>query len=369
MLPISRDLVKTDVFTILGDGYLYVSHRDTPADNRFTKFARIDAPQAPPFAPLAGASRDADHSDVFYVDNQGVVEQVSWDPTGYHHAAVRPEPELGGVGTAPPGTIVGVIKMSNTRLDAFVIDAKGALQWYEWTLDIGWLPAYRLSDPGTMPSGAPVMAISHDPPKTMEVAAVDVTGHIWNTWWCGPCTGNLWHPSQFDTPTFAPGTQISGLSIDPYYEDMYIVDDAGTVWRAWWSASIGWNHPGYDRLGRFSSIGMLPPNATIAVNHRNIKGANLLAVNADGDLLSEWWDGTYWQATRVSWESNVLTAWGSWGFGHYPFNSLPAMLANVGVDDSLEIYWTQQAGSTTLFWMNRNAPNDAWGTPVPIDTP
>jgi len=168
-------------------------------------------------------------------------------------------------------------------------------------------------------------------------SAVGADGRIWGSWWCFPCDNDLfaWHPGTFSTRKFKPGTQIATLSRDPYFEELYIVDDQGMVWRAWWSASLGWTHlRSYDPFGRFSSLGKLPAGATIAVNARNINGANLLAVNAAGDILSEWWDGSMWMSTKVYWEDTVTSAWDIWPFGHTPANSLPAMIANVGVDNA-----------------------------------
>ena len=322
-------------------------------------------------------ARDPSHVDVFYVDNAGQVQVLSWDPDAgvYRNSVIRPEPHAGGEGTAPPGTSVSVIAMTPRRLDAFLADNTGTLLWFEWTFDAGWKPAVPLSDPGQFPPGAPVTAISHLPPQTMEIFGVTKSGFAWTTWCADGCDGTKWVSGLFaSSPTFLPGTKLSALSRDHAYEELYGVDGNGSVWRAFWTATEGiWTHPGYAPFGSFSNRGMLDPGATIATHARSADWANLLAVDRNGIIWSEWWLDGFWNPQGVPWESTIASSWGVWNITTAVPNSVPAMLGNVGAQGDLDVFWLRYAipSGKLEIWTARatRGPNPywVWSDPSRID--
>jgi hypothetical protein len=379
VLPISKDLFSTDVFAVLDDGLVYVSHRSSTGAP-FTGFAPINKASgvpAPPYAPLAGVSRDPTHIDVFFVDNAGQLRNVSLQASSstYTDALVRSEAGVGGVDTAPPGTPVSAIALSDRRIDAFVIDTLGSLLQFEWMQATGWKPAVRLTAAGTFPSGGAVTVTSHDPPQTMAVYAIDSEGFAWVTSCDSGCLDNRWNPRRFaDAPKFVPGTPLSALIRSKGYEELYGVDREGSVWRAWWSESTPqWLHPGYTPFGRFSSPHMLKPGATIATNARTLDGTNLLAADATGAILSEWWDGV-WQPHGVAWDATLGWTWSTFfGATNVVPNSVVAMLGNVGVPNALDIFWIASGAPSPLpqIWTIRTAPDPEvvwrWTAPWRID--
>ncbi len=90
----------------------------------------------------------------------------------------------------------------------------------------------------------------------MELYAVASDGRVFG-FWCEACDGANWHPGPMPGAKFEPGTQLSAVSRDNVHEDVFGVDAAGRVWRAWWSTWT-WEHPGYSYFGVFSPQGMLP---------------------------------------------------------------------------------------------------------------
>src|SRR6185436_15085533 len=151
----------------------------------------------------------------------------------------------------------------------------------------------------------------------------------------------------------------------------------GTVWRAWWSAStFTWEHlpEGYAPFGRFSSVGMLKPGSTIAAYARSDAFTNLIAIDGQGSIVGEFLEDGLWNPGGIPWGATVDTAWGPLHEGKGLPNSVPAMLGNVGVEDSLEVYWIDVNDLRTRLqiWTARGFPIPtperwAWVDPSRID--
>jgi hypothetical protein len=341
-LPLSRDGVRTDVFAVLGDGQLYVTSRPT-VPLGFTGFKRIvGAAEAPPFASLAGVARDAADLQVLYVDKAGQVQEVSWNDNeqAYQSAPIRPnDAAFGGPGTAPPGAPLSVIAMSSRRVDALLADNSGTPMLFEWTAEAGWKRGLTLPIT-TFPPGAPLTLISHQPGVTMEVTGVGNDGYVWGTWCADGCDGT-WHPGKFtEQVQFLPGTVLSVMSKGVSYEEIVGVDGSGQVWRAWWTPFTWVHEPeGYLPFGVFSSPGMLPPGATIAVNARSPAWANIQSVDENGAIQSQWLQDGLWHPAEVPWESRTDREWLAWFNDSASPKSVTAMLGNVGGDGDLDNFW------------------------------
>jgi hypothetical protein len=368
VLPISRDGLSADVFAILGDGNLYVAHRYAP-DGLFLPFQLVyGAPPAPPYAPLAGTSRDMTHIDLLYVDNAGRVQNVSLDPmNGYRSAAVRSEPGAGGEGTAPPGTVVSVIKTNSERFEAFLADGTGTALHFAWSLATGWQPAVAISTPGRYPAGAPLTAVTHFPTQTMEVYGVGTDGFAWTNF-CGPCDDTNWQSEHLsEAPTFELGTQLAAVSKDDSHEDVFGVDQSGRVWRAWWDTGYWW-YDGFTRFEPFSSVAMLPAGATIAARAATIDAVNLMAVDGDNILRSEWWSDQWYPQQISPWGSAIDSAWQVWPFGTTSVNSVPVLLTNVGEQGALDVFWTAAGDFSRkpTYWTRRWTHADGWTQPFSV---
>jgi hypothetical protein len=117
---------------------------------------------------------------------------------------------------------------------------------------------------------------------------------------------------------------------------------------------------------------MLTPGGTVATHVRDEASANLLAVDHDGRIRSEWWGGGFWSTPPVTWESTVTTLWQHWETMFATPDSVPAMLGNVGVPGTLEIFWISPGASAPQLWTSKLLPGSTGWTPqatIPLPVP
>lgn len=327
-------------------------------------------PPAPPGAPLAGVIQNSQKMSLFYVNNLGELTTIWWEPAdnSYHTGGLSASLGEGGRGTAPPGAPVAAISLlsggSATSIHVAVVTYYGAVIKFDWSSTTGWGPSGNWDmgyGSNTTHLRAPVTLVSHDPPHSLESYLINRRGELWNSWWDD--STNTWHPGLFaSSPTFPARTPIAAVAKSTSAEDLAAVGSDGRVYRAFWDGS--WSHTGYTPLGNFSSTLMLPARAPITLHARDVNNGNILAVDAAGQIMSEWWANTSWQfPSPFAWGNTLSSAWGVFmGGGTASPGTAVAALGNTPSTNNLDLFWVDGSG---VVW-NRHY-NNSWANAIRLN--
>src|SRR5262245_57474476 len=113
---------------------------------------------------------------------------------------------------------------------------------------------------------------------------------------------------------------------------------------------------------------MLPAGATLAAHAATLDAVNLMAVDHDGNILSEWWSGQWNPQQIMPWGSAIDSDWQLWPFGTHSVNSVPVVLPNVGEEAALDVFWTTTGDFSRkpTYWTRRWTHAEPWTQPLSV---
>jgi hypothetical protein len=244
----------------------------------------------PALTPIACLRRTEDTMEVWCVGADGVARGAWFD--GEWHTWYQ----LHGR-TFPVGSNLAVISRHEGHMELFGIDTNGFLcniswngSWGEWTT-IGFPPVAG-APPGTatLQAGAAIAARSRFRDH-MEVWAVATDGQVWATWWDGDW--RAWYPLPLPGgDVFPVGAPIAIHCRTDDYMEIWAVDTNAQVRGNWWNGSwMGWYALPTPGTGPFPF--RFPPGAQLAVVGRNDDHMELWGIGGDDRLHGIWWDGDW----------------------------------------------------------------------------
>jgi hypothetical protein len=187
-------------------------------------------------AHLAMVTRDPKHMEVWGVDLSGTVRGNWFDGRWqgwYRLTGARFHQD----------TFLAAVSRHNNHMEVFGVGEDGHVRgcWFE----DGWHDWYKLDDlietSATFRQATPLAVVSRNR-NHMELWGVDETGHLRGAWfddghWRGWYTLAL--PNE---ERFPPASQLAALSRHPNHQEVWVLDDGGTVrgvhflddsWRTW----------------------------------------------------------------------------------------------------------------------------------------
>ena len=343
---ISRHKNKLDIFMISKDGGIRTAAWELGvADGKWRGWWRIQSGLGTPGAPVSAVARSPDNLDIFAVANDGTIRTAAW-AANVADGKWQGWWPIGGVKTVP-GSLVGAVSRSPTRLDVFVVDKDGVIRTAAWAKNVsdgkwrGWWPIQS----GIALPGGPVSAVSRGANK-LDVFVVGNDQGIYTASWDKSVAGGTWQGwTRIGAITVRPGSRIGVVARSPDNLDIFAVANDGTIQTAAWKdkgASSKWS--GWWKI----KTGTALPGSAVGAVSRAPDKLDVFVVRGDGGVYT------------AAWAANIAD--GKWQ-GWWRIQSLvaaPGALVSAVARDSekLDVFVIGNAVYTAAW--DKNVSNGKW---------
>jgi len=229
------------------------------------------------------------HLDLFAIASDGTVWSTWWNVAT---RVWQPWFQIGNVTTGPGSSVSALWASYNPddHLDLFVTDARGTVWSTWWNYADGWQPWFSIGGAVPMAAGAPITAVwaPYKPPH-LDLFATDPSGTVWTTWW--NLSQQVWQP-WFSIGNVKAGPKSSVAArwapYNPDHIDLFVTDAVGTVWSTWWNVATRVWQPWFPiRPGQAMASGAAVTALWAPYNPDHI---DLFVTDEAGTVWSTWWN-------------------------------------------------------------------------------
>lgn len=220
--------------------------------------------------------------EAYYLDELGALVSVSKNQAGAWSRAQAVSPPGFGL---PGAELSGAHYAPDDSVEVFTVADDGVVQTMHAASGGVWEGPRALSEPRFAPPGGTIRAVFYPPQASVEAFVVDARGAL-HEFWKSKTSPDWSMPTALSEPNLAvPGGGLSPVHYppDPQLEVLLVAEDA--AWRVIWkSASGGWHAP-----AKLLAPGITPAGAPVSlaydVQSKTLEG---VGVASDGSIELAW---------------------------------------------------------------------------------
>jgi hypothetical protein len=282
LTALSRGAGRLDLFGAASDGGIWFTRFDDAARGsgwdawrRVGGAAGLNSP--PDLGPTAVARGET--VDLFCISSDGGIWTTSGDPVGGFTPDWRP---VGRLTAFAPGTALTALAADADHASLFAVGADGGVWAIAWDSSLDWADWQRVGDAGLVDPYRRQRAAALPRAGGAELFIIDREGHVVTATGDDGRPWSAWSPVDVRA-TFAPGSQVTALSLGGGGAALVAPDRDGGVWLA------AREQPGpFGPFARVGDAGLLatPPRTAVTALARGTAGIALFVTGHDGVVYS-----------------------------------------------------------------------------------